>query len=157
MWGVQVFLGFGKVRIENIKKIMIYSSFTQTVMRNIKNFSEIIIYKTEDGQAKVNVYFERETAWLTQKLIADLFEVSIPTANEHLKNILRSNKLNKNSVIRKFLITAEDGKKYHTKHYNLDVIIALGYRVNSKRATQFRIWVDNIIAAGKGKPQNRVA
>jgi len=122
-----------------------------------KNFSEIIIYKTEDGQAKVNVYFERETAWLTQKLIADLFEVSIPTANEHLKNILRSNKLNKNSVIRKFLITAEDGKKYHTKHYNLDVIIALGYRVNSKRATQFRIWVDNIIAAGKGKPQNRVA
>jgi hypothetical protein len=105
-----------------------------------KNFSEIVIYKTEDGQAKVNVFFEGETAWLTQKLIAELFEITVPTVNEHLKNIFKTNELDENSVIRNFRITAEDKKVYDAKHYNLDVIIALGYRVNSKRATQFRIW-----------------
>lgn len=102
--------------------------------------SQIIIYQAEDGQAKINVHFEGETAWLTQKLMAELFEVVIPTVNEHLKNIFRTGELSEHSVIRNFLITAEDGKVYDTKHYNLDVIIALGYRVNSKRATQFRVW-----------------
>lgn len=109
-------------------------------MKNDNHQSEIVIYKTEDGQVKVNVYFEGETAWLTQKLIADLFEITIPTVNEHLRNIFKSKELDINSVIRNFRITAEDGKVYNTKHYNLDVIIALGYRVNSERATQFRIW-----------------
>jgi len=102
--------------------------------------SQIIIYQTEDGQAKVNVQFQNETVWLTQKLMAELFEVSIPTINEHLKNIFFTQELEEKSVIRNFRITAIDGKKYDTKHYNLDAIIALGYRVNSKRATQFRIW-----------------
>jgi len=102
--------------------------------------SQIVIYATEDGQAKVNVHFESETAWLTQKLMAELFGVSVPTINEHLKNIFFTQELNEKSVIRNFRITASDGKEYNIKHYNLDVIIALGYRVNSKRATQFRIW-----------------
>lgn len=104
------------------------------------NKSQIIIYKSEDGQAKINVHFEGETAWLTQKLMSELFEVAISTVNEHLKNIFGTSELSENSAIRNFRITAEDGKAYDTKHYNLDVIIALGYRVNSKRATQFRVW-----------------
>ena len=102
--------------------------------------SQIVIYQTEDGQARVNVRFENEMAWLTQKLIAELFEVSIPTVNEHLKNIFETSELSEDSVVRNFRITASDAKIYDTKHYNLDVVIALGYRVNSKRATQFRIW-----------------
>lgn len=109
-------------------------------MRKNNPQSQIIIYQAEDGQAKINVHFEGETAWLTQKLMAELFEVAIPTVNEHLKNIFGTAELSENAVIRNFRITAEDGKVYDTKHYNLDVIIALGYRVNSKRATQFRVW-----------------
>jgi len=102
--------------------------------------SQIIIYQTEDGQAKINVQFEGETVWLTQKLMAELFNVGIPAINKHLTNIFESGELNEKSVISKMEITAEDGKRYKTKIYNLDAIIALGYRVNSKRATQFRIW-----------------
>ena len=102
--------------------------------------SQIVIYKSEDGQTKINVHFEGETAWLTQKLMAELFEVTVPTINEHLKNIFETKELDENSVIRNFRITAGDGKAYDTKHYNLDAVIALGYRVNSIRATQFRIW-----------------
>ena len=102
--------------------------------------SQIVIYQSEDGQAKINVHFEGDTAWLTQKLMAELFEVTIPTINEHLKNIFETGELKEDSVIRNFRITAGDSKTYDTKHYNLDCIIALGYRVNSKRATQFRIW-----------------
>ncbi|MEK7137483.1 MAG: virulence RhuM family protein [Patescibacteria group bacterium] len=102
--------------------------------------SQLIIYQTDDGQTRIDARFEGETVWLTQKLMAELFEVAIPTVNEHLKNIFETGELKENSVIRNFLITAADGKTYDTKHYNLDVIIALGYRVNSMRATQFRIW-----------------
>lgn len=102
--------------------------------------SEILIYQTEDSQAKVKVRLDAETIWLTQKMMAELFEVTIPTINEHLKNIFSTKELGEDSVIRNFRITADDGKEYNTKHYNLDVIIALGYRVNSLRATQFRIW-----------------
>jgi len=108
-------------------------------MKKLLN-NKVVIYQTEDGQTKVNVHFEDETVWLTQKLMAELFEVSVPTVNEHLKNIFSTGELDENSVIRKFRITASDGKEYQAKHYNLDTIIALGYRVNSKRATQFRIW-----------------
>lgn len=102
--------------------------------------SQIVIYTSKDGQAKINVHFTGETVWLTQKLMAELFEVSLPTINEHLKNIFSTQELKEKAVIRNFRITARDGKEYNTKQYNLDVIIALGYRVNSKRATQFRIW-----------------
>ena len=110
------------------------------LMKEKSQQSQIVIYQTEDGQIKINVQFQDETVWLTQKLMAELFEVTVPTINEHLKNIFLTQELEEESVIRNFRITAQDGKKYETKHYNLDVIIALGYRVNSKRATQFRIW-----------------
>ena len=109
-------------------------------MKNNDQSSQIIIYQTEDGQTKIDVQFQDETVWLTQKLMAELFEVSVPTINEHLKNIFFTQELEEKAVIRNFRITASDGKGYDTKHYNLDSIIALGYRVNSKRATQFRIW-----------------
>ncbi len=92
-----------------------------------------------EGQ-KIRVRVEDENVWLTQKLIAELFEVSIPTVNEHLKNIFESSELEENSVIRNFLITAKDGKDYDVKHYNLDAILAVGYRVRSDRGTQFRKW-----------------
>lgn len=100
----------------------------------------ILIYQTDDGQTRIDARFEGETVWLTQRIMAELFEVSVPTINEHLKNIFTTAELFEDSVIRNFRITADDGKTYDTKHYNLDTIIALGYRVNSKRAMQFRIW-----------------
>ena len=78
-------------------------------------------------------------------MMAKLFGVSIPTINEHLKNIFSAKELDEISVIRKFLITASDGKKYNTNFYNLDAIISVGYRVNSQKATQFRIWATNVL------------
>lgn len=78
--------------------------------------------------------------WLPQKLMATLFDVTVPTINEHLKNVFSGGELEADSAIRKFRITAADGKTYNTKHYNLDAVISVGYRVNSLRATQFRQW-----------------
>lgn len=89
--------------------------------------------------------YENETIWLTQKLMAELFDVAVPTINEHLKNVFSSKEVDEKSVIRKFLITAADGKKYHTNFYNLDTIISVGYRVNSLRATQFRQWATRVL------------
>ena len=77
--------------------------------------------------------------------MAELFKVTVPTINEHIRNIFSTEELEENAVIRKFLITANDGKQYQTNHYNLDMIIALGYRVNSKQATKFRIWATNTL------------
>jgi hypothetical protein len=102
--------------------------------------NEILIYTTPTEKVKIEVLFRDETIWLTQKKMAELFDVAIPTINEHLSNIFKRKELNKNSVIRKFLITASDNKKYQTNFYNLDAIISVGYRVNSEKATQFRIW-----------------
>lgn len=101
---------------------------------------EIILYTTSEGQVKVEVFFQDESFWLTQKQIAELFAVDVRTISEHLQTIFRSNELTEESVIRKFRNTASDGKSYITNFYNLDAIIAVGYRVNSLRATQFRIW-----------------
>ncbi|MBU2638547.1 MAG: virulence RhuM family protein [Nanoarchaeota archaeon] len=102
--------------------------------------TEFLLYTSPNGEVKVDVFFHNENIWLTQKRMAELFDVEIPTINEHLKNIFSSGELGENSVIRKFLTTANDGKKYNTNFYNLDAIISVGYRVNSAKATQFRIW-----------------
>ena len=102
--------------------------------------AEFLLYTSPNGDIKVDVFFHNENIWLTQKKMAELFEVSIPTVNEHLKNIFSSGELSENAVIRNSLITASDGKKYSTNFYNLDAIISVGYRVNSAKATQFRIW-----------------
>ena len=102
--------------------------------------SEIILYTTPDGAVHVEVFFQDESFWLSQKKMAELFGVEINTINYHLKEIFKSAELQEDSVIRKIRITAEDGKNYLTNFYNLDAIIAVGYRVNSFQATQFRIW-----------------
>src|SRR3989339_1964425 len=101
---------------------------------------QIILYRTEDGKTRVEVRFEHENVWLTQKLMAELFETTVANVNIHLKNIFQTGELSRNSVIKDFLITASDGKKYKTKMYGLEVIIAVGYRVNSARGTLFRQW-----------------
>lgn len=102
--------------------------------------SEIILYTGDEGAATVEVCLKDETMWLTQKTMAELFNVSPQTINYHLKEIFKTKELDENSVIRKIRITASDGKKYNTNFYNLDAIISVGYRVNSQQATQFRIW-----------------
>lgn len=107
--------------------------------------TKFLLYTTASGNVDVNVYLEDETLWLSQKELATLFDVTTATINYHLKGIFESNELDQNSVIRKFLITARDGKQYNTLHYNLDAIISVGYRVNSAQATQFRIWATQIL------------
>ncbi|CAL7961195.1 conserved hypothetical protein [Gammaproteobacteria bacterium] len=109
-------------------------------MKKENNKPQIAIYQTLGDEQKIRVRIEDENVWLTQKLIAELFDVSIPTVNEHLKNIFESGELDENSVIRNFRITAADSKGYDTKHYNLDAILAVGYRVRSSQGTQFRKW-----------------
>jgi hypothetical protein len=114
--------------------------------RLIRNSTaEFLICTGQAGEQSIEARYEDETIWLTQKLIAVLFSVSIPTINEHLKNIFDSDELDPNSVIRKFRITATDGKTYSTNHYNLDTIISIGYRVSSVRATQFRQWATQVL------------
>jgi hypothetical protein len=107
--------------------------------------NQFIFYSTPKGNIKVEVVFEEETFWLSQKRMAELFGVDVRTVNEHLKNIFDTRELDENSVIRKFRITAADGKNYNTNFYKLDAILAVGYRVNSSEATQFRIWATNTL------------
>ena len=109
------------------------------------NSSEVILYTTPKGAIKIEILFENETFWLTQKKLAELFSVEVNTINYHLKEIFKTKELEENSVIRKIRITANDGKKYMTNFYNLDAIIAVVYRVNSYSATQFRIWATNTL------------
>jgi len=109
-------------------------------MKKLPKKPQIAIYQVLGDEQKIRVRIEDENVWLTQKLIAELFDVSIPTVNEHLKNIFESGELDENSVIRNFRITATDDKDYDAKHYNLDTILAVGYRVRSDRGTQFRKW-----------------
>jgi hypothetical protein len=102
--------------------------------------SEILIYETESGQTRVDVRLDAETVWLSQKQMADLFDKNVRTVSEHIRNIFKEGELAEESVIRNFRITAADGKSYDAAHYNLDVIISVGYRVKSQRGTQFRLW-----------------
>ncbi len=107
-------------------------------MENAK--SQIILYQTKDGKTRVEVRFEHENVWLTQKIMAELFGTTVANVNIHLKNIFQAEEFQQDSVIKEFLITASDGKKYKTKMYGLEVIIAVGFRVNSARGTLFRQW-----------------
>jgi prophage maintenance system killer protein len=110
-------------------------------MNNRQNdLGEVVLYKTEDGKAALDVTLEGDTVWLSQKQMGELFDKNVRTVSEHLRNIFKEGELKKSSVIRNFRITAADGKTYDTQLYNLDVIISVGYRVKSKRGTQFRIW-----------------
>lgn len=111
----------------------------------MNNNSQIIIYRNENGEVKLDVRFDGETVWLTQKMLAELFDCSTDNVSLHLKNIFKEGELNENSVTEEYSATASDGKNYRIKHYNLDAIISIGYRVNSTRATQFRIWATKIL------------
>ena len=101
---------------------------------------EIILYQTEDQKTRIQVRLENETVWLTQAQMAELFQTSIPNVSMHIRNIFAEGELQREPVIKDFLITAADGKNYNTVHYSLDVTISVGYRVKSQRGTQFRIW-----------------
>lgn len=104
------------------------------------NSSEIIIYQNTEGNIKIDVRLEEETVWLTQAQMGQLFNKDKRTISEHISNIFNEGELDQNSVVRNFRTTASDGKNYDTNHYNLDVIISVGYRVKSPQGTQFRIW-----------------
>ncbi len=107
--------------------------------------AEFLIFTQQAGEDSIKVRYENDTIWLSQKLMAELFSVDVRTIRKHLKNIFETQELDENSVIRIFRITASDGKNYNTQFYNLDAIIAVEYRVNSKRATQFRQWATQIL------------
>ena len=107
--------------------------------------AEFLVFTTQAGEKGIEVRVEDETVWLTQKLIGVLFDVDVRTVSEHLQNIFNSGELTESAVIRKFRNTASDGKSYLTAFYNLDAIIAVGFRVNSARATQFRQWAIGIL------------
>ena len=109
------------------------------------NTGEFILYVSEDGELKIDVRLLDETIWLTQKQMAEMFQKDVRTISDHIKNVFDEGELDQNSVIRKFRITASDGKSYDTQHYNLDVIISVGYRVKSNRGTQFRIWATKVL------------
>jgi len=107
--------------------------------------SDFLLYTTPEGNVKIEVFFQDKTVWLTQQLLADLFNTTKQNVSLHLKNIFEEGELIEDSVVKEFLTTASDGKKYKVKYYNLDAIIAVGYRINSKQATNFRIWATHTL------------
>lgn len=110
--------------------------------------SEFLIFTSQDGKNSIEARYEDETIWLSQKLIAELYDVNVATINEHLKNIYKNNELNMEATIRNFLIVQTEGKRQVSRNidfYNLDAIISVGYRVNSVRATQFRQWATKVL------------
>ena len=110
--------------------------------------SNILLYETDEGKINVDVILKDETIWLTQKSMSELFDVNVPAINKHLNNIYEEKELNKNSTISKMEIVRKEGNRNVNRElefYNLDAIIAVGYRVNSKKATKFRIWATNIL------------
>ncbi len=105
----------------------------------------MIIYVSKDGNVKVDVNIQNEDIWMSQDVMANLYDTTKQNISYHLNNIFKEEELIKNSVVKDFLTTASDGKNYNVLHYNLDAIIAVGYRINSKKATEFRIWATKIL------------
>ncbi len=114
-------------------------------MKQEENRGELVIFKAEDGQAAIEVKLQEETVWLSQDQMTRLFDKNKRTISEHVRNVFKEKELQGKSVVRKFRTTARDGKSYDVTHYNLDVIISVGYRVKSKRGTQFRIWATRVL------------
>lgn len=107
--------------------------------------AEFLTFSAQSGEDSIEVRYQDETIWMTQKMMSVLYDVDVRTINYHLKKVFNDSELQEDSVIRKFRITAADGKNYHTRHYNLAAIISVGYKVNSERAVQFRKWATTII------------
>lgn len=112
---------------------------------NIPESNSFFLYSGKDRKVPIECHISDETIWLTQKQLSELFDVGVPAINKHLKNIFDTDELVANSVVSNMEITASDGKNYKTKSYNLDAIIAVGYRVNSYQATQFRVWATKVL------------
>lgn len=119
--------------------------FNSTPISTPLEIRDILFYKTDNGDVRVEILLFQEDLWLTQAKMAELFEVQKAAISKHLKNIFESGELLEDSVVSILETTAADGKNYHTKYYNLDSIIAVGYRINSKKATLFRIWANSIL------------
>ncbi|MCB4762843.1 MAG: virulence RhuM family protein [Sulfurovum sp.] len=113
-----------------------------TSLQKLPNF---VIFKIENAKVNIDVLVKDETLWLTQKQLASLFEVNVPAISKHLRNIFKTKELEDNLVISKMETTARDGKSYKTNFYNLRAIVAVGYRVNSHRATEFRKWATSVL------------
>ena len=120
--------------------------------QNVLNFSpykalnyDVVVF--EDGEVKLDITIspKEETVWLTQETIASLFNITIPNISMHIKNIFDENEIEKESVVKKFLITASDGKNYYVTHYNFDMVLAIGYRINGKRGIAFRKWATRVL------------
>jgi len=109
------------------------------------SFTEFLLYTTPNGKVKVEIFLRDENIWLTQAKIAELFDIDRSVITKHLKNIFESSELQEDSVCANFAHTATDGKTYQTKFYNLNAIISVGYRVNSRKATHFRIWATQVL------------
>ena len=107
--------------------------------------NNMIIYVSKDGNVKVDVNIENEDIWMSQDVMANLYGTSKQNISYHINNIFKEEELDKNSVVKDVLTTAKDGKNYNVSHYNLDAIIAVGYRINSKKATEFRIWATRVL------------
>lgn len=107
--------------------------------------TDILLYRTDDQKINLSVYFDKGTFWLTQKTMAELFDVNVPAISKHLKNIFETGELDEDSVVSKMETTASDGKNYRTKFYRLEAILAVGYRVNSRQATDFRKWATHTL------------
>lgn len=130
-------------------------------MRSVKEKRELVIFETNDSAVKLEVPVENETVWLTQAQMAKLFDTSKQNISLHINNCFKEGELEKDSVVKDFLTTAADGKRYKTKYYNLDVIISVGYRVKSKRGVEFRRWANSVlkqyILQGYAVNNNRIA
>lgn len=113
--------------------------------KQLQKLSNFVIFQTEEGKVNIDVFFAYETLWLTQKVMAELFDTTKQNVSLHVKNIFDEGELDEKSVVKEFLTTATDGKSYKTLFYSLDVIIAVGYRINSNRATKFRIWATDVL------------
>lgn len=109
-------------------------------MADQENRTELLIYTSPDGKTRIDVRLQDETVWLSQAQLSELFQTTKQNISLHIKNVFDESELQENSVVKEYLTTAPDGKRYLTKFYNLDVIISVGYRVRSLRGTQFRIW-----------------
>ena len=134
-------IDFGELFDRN-KRIRYFNQFLSSPMSQkitqIQEFNNFVLFTTNTGKINIHVLFHNETLRLTQKKMAELFEIDRSVISKHIKNIIRTKELDENSVSANFAHTAEDAKKYQTKHYNLQAIIAVGYRVNSHKATEFR-------------------
>ncbi|MBX2959153.1 MAG: virulence RhuM family protein [Flavobacteriales bacterium] len=105
----------------------------------MENKDQILIYKASDGETQIDVQLQNETIWLNRQQLSILFDRDIKTIGKHLNNVFKEGELEQKTVVAKFATTAKDGKSYETEHYNLDVIISVGYRVKSKRGTQLKL------------------